>query len=155
MSGEYLIDLLDHKRRVAGYMQLTANELFRRACEHDSSKFGPSEFEAYEQAFPAFQKYAYGSREYEAEVRKIKPAVQHHYAANDHHPEFFANGIADMNLIQLLEMVCDWIAASERSHGGTDKSLKINKQRFGISDQLHRVIENTVEDLINRKQKGV
>ena len=151
MAGEYLADLIDHKRRVTGYMQLIANELYRRARGHDISKFGPPEFEAFEQAFPALQKYAYGSEEYWAEIRKIKPAVQHHYAANDHHPEFFANGIDDMNLIQVVEMVCDWIASSERFQGDIGASLKINRERFGISDQLHSVIGNTVECLIGRK----
>src|SRR5690242_1417241 len=35
MSSDYVKDLVDHKLRVAGYMQIVANELFRRAIMHD------------------------------------------------------------------------------------------------------------------------
>jgi len=55
MSDEFLADLIDHRNRVAGYMQLVTNELFRRACEHDNSKFSPAEYDAYREAFPAFR----------------------------------------------------------------------------------------------------
>ncbi len=64
MPSDYVKDLVDHKQRVAGYMQLIANDLFRRATIHDNSKFSPEEFEAYEEAFPELQQYAYGTEEF-------------------------------------------------------------------------------------------
>jgi hypothetical protein len=151
VADDFLTDLIDHKNRVGGYMRLVADELLRRACEHDNSKFSPSEFEAYESAFAGFQQHAFGTEEYKAVIEEIRPAVERHYAANDHHPEFFAGGVNDMNLVQIIEMVCDWIAASQRRHGDLGESLRINKARFTISDQLQRIIENTVEDLVDRK----
>jgi hypothetical protein len=123
-------------------------ELFKRAVVHDNSKFSPEEYEPYEEAFPGLQKYAYGTDEFKAELRKIKPAIQHHYENNDHHPERFmspiSSGIEYMNLIQIIEMTCDWIAASERSQKDIFEGLEMNKERFKISDQLHGIIKNTV-----------
>jgi hypothetical protein len=58
-----------------------------------------------------------------------------------------------MNLIQIIEMVFDWIASSERVQGDIGTSLKINRERFGISDQLHGIIENTVEYLIGQMRE--
>src|SRR5438132_7400657 len=107
MPSEFTNDLVDHKRRVAGYMQIVANELFRRATVHDNSKFSPLEFEAYDQAFPEFKKYAFGSLEMKAIYESIQPALHHHFQENDHHPEHFAAEVNDMGLIQLIEMVCD------------------------------------------------
>lgn len=76
-------------------------------------------YELYEKAFPNLQKYAYGTPEFKAELAKIKPAIRHHYEHNDHHIEFFyPAGIDGMHLVQLIEMICDWIAASERSQSG-------------------------------------
>lgn len=148
MPSEYVKDLVDHKRRVARYMQSVANELFWRASVHDNSKFSPEEFELYEQAFPALQKYAYGTEEFKTELRRIQPAIEHHYMHNDHHPEYFSDpGINSMNLIQIIEMVCDWLAASERSQADIRKGLEINRERFGITEQLAEVIKNTVKDL--------
>ncbi len=148
MPSDYVKDLVDHKRRVAGYMQVVANELFRRASVHDNSKFSEEEYGAYEEAFPDLQKYAYGSPEFKAALDTIKPAIAHHYAVNDHHPEYFEQGIAQMNLIQLIEMICDWLAASERSQKDIRVGLEINKKRFAIDNQLHSIIKRTVDSLL-------
>jgi hypothetical protein len=145
MPSDYVKDLVDHKRRVAWYLQIAAGDLFRRATVHDNSKFSPEEFEAYEEAFPGLQRYAYGTDEFKAELKKIEPAIRHHYSVNDHHPEYFGDGINGMNLVQIMEMVFDWLAASARSKTDFTHGLEINKARFGISDQLFEVIKNTVQ----------
>lgn len=144
MPSDYVKDLVDHKRRVAGHMQTVANDLFGRAAVHDNSKFSEEEYSAYDAAFPGLQKYAYGTPEFKAELSKIGLAVAHHYSVNDHHPEFFRNGVSDMNLIQLIEMVCDWMAASERSKTDIIKGLEMNQKRFQIDDQLMSIIKNTI-----------
>lgn len=150
MPSDFLVDLIDHKRRVGLYLQKVANALFGRAVVHDNSKFSPEEYEPYEEAFPNLQKYAYGTEELRAELRKIKPAIKHHFANNDHHPEWHDQGIDGMDLIQLIEMVCDWIAASERSQADIFKGLEMNKERFKINDQLYCIIKNTVMVLTDR-----
>jgi hypothetical protein len=147
MPSDYVKDLVDHKQRVAKRMQIVANELFKRAANHDNSKFSEEEFEAYDGAFAELQKYAYGTEDFKAALNKIKPAIAHHYAVNDHHPEHFEQGVNQMNLIQLIEMVCDWLAASERSQKDIRAGLEINKKRFGIDEQLCGIIKNTIEKL--------
>lgn len=151
MPSGFLKDLVDHKRRVAGYMQLVANDLFHRAAVHDNSKFEPEEFEPYDVAFPELQKYPYGSEELKTVYKSIKPAIQHHFQNNDHHPEFSKDGINDMTAIQLIEMVCDWLAASERSQTSIMTGLEINKERYGIDDQTYRIIVNTAKHLAPEK----
>ena len=48
-----------------------------------------------------------------------------------------------MNLIDLVEMICDWKAATMRhSDGDIYKSLDDNKKRFGISDELYQILLN-------------
>lgn len=147
MLSDYIKDLIDHRWRVGRYMRIVANALFQNALIHDNSKFEPEEFGAYEAAFPKLQKYAYGSEEFKQALQTIQPAIEHHYQANDHHPEHFENGIADMDLIQLTEMVCDWLAASERSQKDVHAGLEINRQRFNIDPQLFRIISNTIRRL--------
>ena len=144
MPSEYVKDLVDHKQRVAGYMQLLANDLFWRSARHDNSKFSDEEFEAYEEAFPELQKYAYGTPEFKAALEKIRPAVEHHYHENDHHPEYHNNGVNDMTLVQLMEMLCDWLAASERSQVSFARFLEGAKGKYGIDEQLFAIICQTV-----------
>lgn len=58
-------------------------------------------------------------------------------------PEF---GISGMNLIDLIEMLCDWKAATIRHNDGDiRKSIAINQKRFGYSDEMKRFMLNTVE----------
>jgi hypothetical protein len=150
MSDDFLADIVDHKRRVGGYMRLIANELFRRAVEHDNSKLGPEEYELFAGAFEGLQNNVYGSEAYQAQLQRIGPAIEHHYRVNDHHPEHFTGGVNDMNLIHVMEMVCDWIASSERKLGDVNRSLEVNRKRFGIGDQLYGIMENTVKELADR-----
>lgn len=144
MPSDFLKDLVDHKARVAKHLHNAAIELIKRAIVHDNSKFSPEEYEAYEAAFSELQKYAYGSDEFKAALATIQPAIQHHYAVNSHHPEHFENGINDMTLVQLIEMLCDWKAASERSQTDRQKGMLINKGRFGIGDQLFGILQRTL-----------
>ena len=53
-----------------------------------------------------------------------------------------------MNLVDLIEMICDWKAASERhADGDIYKSIEINQKRFGYSDELKQILKNTIEIL--------
>jgi|SRR5690349_8744077 len=144
MPSDFLNDLIDHKRRVAEYLRRDANESFERAIIHDNSKFSPEEYEIYEQAFPELQKHPYGSEQFKLAIQTLGPALEHHYKANSHHPEHFENGIEDMTLFDVREMVYDWMAASHRSQTGIEKGLEINAKRYGIGDQLLKIIKNTV-----------
>ena len=54
--------------------------------------------------------------------------------------------INDMTLIDLVEIFCDWKASSERHNDGNiRKSIEVNTDRFGMSPQLVRILENTIE----------
>jgi hypothetical protein len=150
MPSDFLADLIDHKRRVGLYLQNVANALFGRAVVHDNSKFLPVEYEAYDNAFPEFKKHAFGSEGMKAVYESIKPALDHHLHSNRHHPEYFKNGIDDMNLLDVIEMTCDWLAASGRSEVDIFKGLEMNKERFSISDQLYCIIKNTVTELTGK-----
>lgn len=73
-------------------------------------------------------------------------ALQHHYANYRHHPEHFVKGINDMNLVDIVEMLCDWKAASLRQNDGNLlKSIDTNAQRFGYDDQLKQIFINTAK----------
>jgi hypothetical protein len=75
-------------------------------------------------------------------------ALQHHYQVNSHHPEHFENGVNGMSLLDLIEMLADWKAAGMRhANGNITQSLEVNRKRFGMSDQLFEIFQNTVAEL--------
>jgi hypothetical protein len=120
-------------------------ELMRRQFTHDRSKLAPPEVSVFTEYTPKLRGSTYGSEEYKAMLAEMQPALDHHYAHNRHHPEFFENGIEGMNLFDLIEMFIDWNAAVKRhSDGCIYKSIEINTERFGLSGQLVRILKNTV-----------
>lgn len=53
-----------------------------------------------------------------------------------------------MTLLDLVEMFCDWKAATERhADGSIVKSIQHNKGRFNISPQLVSILENTRREM--------
>jgi hypothetical protein len=140
------LETIDHIGQVRTYLNQAIIDLVDRSVNHDASKLEEPELSSFSKITPFMKHIKYGSIEYKEVLNKIGPAISHHYEHNDHHPENNPNGIKGMTLMSLLEMTCDWIAASLRNSGGDIwDSLEINKERFSISDDLFAIIENTIK----------
>ena len=120
-----------------------------RAKVHDASKLEEHEKSGYDVCTIRLKNIPYGTPEYKAALEELKPTLEHHYAANSHHPEHYENGIAGMDIFDLIEMIMDWKAATERMKDGGDieKSIAYNKDRFKIDPQLVSIMENTVKSM--------
>jgi hypothetical protein len=140
-------DTLDHKAKVQAAMGKLINELLQRAATHDNSKLQEPEKSGYDALGAAMQGVEYGTPEYFAVIAASQLAVAHHYAYNRHHPEHHADGVDDMTLVDLLEMVCDWEAAAQRRDKHALEQAAALSTRFAIGGQLQRIILNTLEDL--------
>lgn len=137
----------EHIENVRNLLNVMVQELLRRGEAHDQSKLGDLERQTFVEFTPKLKNCTYGSDEYKGYLKAMGPALEHHYANNRHHPEFFENGIAGMNLIDLLEMLLDWKAASMRhADGDLEKSLDINADRFNISPEVVTLLRNTIRD---------
>ena len=142
-------DTHQHIQRVCELLFAVNNNLVARGIDHDKSKLGPVEKPIFDTVTPRLRGLTYGSEEYKASLAEMKPALDHHYANNSHHPEHFqkavciicfaeypsphegtclccGNGtftqeanIAGMSLLDLIEMLCDWKAAGERHADGS------------------------------------
>jgi hypothetical protein len=122
------------------------SKLQKQVEKHDSSKLKEPEKAYFDEATPKLKNLEYGSDEYKKSLEDIKPALDHHYANNSHHPDHYKNGINGMSLIDLVEMIADWKAACSRNKDSNiEKSLEINKEKFKINDQLYDILKNTIE----------
>ncbi len=140
-----------HQENVKVFMNKLIKMQINRYENHDISKELSPEVEIFAEYTPKLAKSTFGSAEYKLFLEEMEPVLEHHYAVNRHHPEHFPNGILDMNLVDLIEMICDWKAASLRHNNGNIlKSIDINKDRFNISDDLVKILKNTAELLENQ-----
>ena len=143
------VDTYEHIHKVQGYVLDAAQRLMVRALEHDRSKLWPPEDLRFAEVSKALKGVDYGSGEYKDLLAELKPALDHHYAHNRHHPEHH-DSVDEMTLIDLLEMICDWKAASERHDSGDIlKSIEINTERFGLSEQLACILTRTAHELFD------
>lgn len=144
-------DTFRHIERVRNLLNICVQSLLRRGEMHDQTKLEKPEVELFTKYTPMLASCTYGSDEYNGFRNAMKPALQHHYANNSHHPEHWKNGINDMSLLDMVEMLCDWKAASERHNDGNiRKSIEINADRFGMSPQLTKIFENTADILFGK-----
>ena len=137
--------VLVHVKMVREYIDLLIKKLEDRGNNHDASKMTSPEVEVFSEFTPKLSACTYGSEEYKGFLAGMRPALEHHYANNRHHPEHFPNGLSDMNLVDLVEMICDWKAATRKHRDGNIlKSLEINSKRFNMDPQLLAILHNTV-----------
>lgn len=147
-------DTWRHINRVQQLISVVIKDLLDRAIRHDQSKLVPPEVGLFAELTPKLANVTYGSPQYQEFLNQLKPALSHHYARNSHHPEHYKHGIEEMSLFDLMEMICDWKASSERHiDGNIRKSIEVNSSRFDISPQLRRILENTAAILESKDRE--
>lgn len=141
-----LVDTKMHMLSVLSKILIIVQDLIERASNHDKSKLESPEKEIFDKFTPLLRDLEYGSQEYKNTLKDMQVGIDHHYSVNRHHPEFFVDGINGMNLVDLIEMLCDWKSAGERHTqypGDILKSIEINSERFKIDPQLKQILFNT------------
>jgi len=111
-------------------------KLIKRAIVHDASKYSKAEA-PYFAAASNTKDVVYGSEQYKQDVEvNLKPALDHHYKLNSHHPQHHDKGIKEMHPMDLIEMLVDWKASTLRNkNGDIKKSLELNRKRYGYTKQ--------------------
>lgn len=143
---ECKLKTIQHIENVRKYIKVLTDKLTVRGINHDKSKLQDPEIDLLVEYTPKIAGTQYGSEEYNQIHEQLKPALDHHYAVNRHHPEHFAGGVDDMNLIDICEMLADWKAATQRQNDGNLlKSIEYNCSRFQIDSQLKNILLNTAK----------
>ena len=142
-------DTKNHIKQVRVFTDRLAEAIIDRGCYHDFSKLREPEKSIFDEFTPKLAETTYGSLEYKKYLNEMKVALDHHYADNRHHPEHHINGVHDMNLVDLIEMLCDWKAATMRHNDGDImKSIEFNQERFDYDDGIKQLMINTVNDYL-------
>jgi len=137
-----------HKYWVFWNMFKFGCKIIARGFSHDMSKFSRYESTEYSKVIKRLKHVTYGSPEYKKMLAELKPAIDHHTSINSHHPEHYKNGIADMSMLDKIEMLCDWAVAVRRHNDGDIyRSIEINQKRFGYSDIEKDIFLSIIREL--------
>ncbi len=141
-------DTRKHIAQVRSLLVDIRSEFDRRGAVHDASKLKSPEVEVFDEFTPKLKHSTYGSDEYREFLVGMGAGLKHHYENNRHHPEHFPEGIDGMNLLDVLEMLADWKAATMRhDDGDLGKSIEINQKRFGYDDRFKGLLHRTALDM--------
>jgi len=145
MTYDCTEEIKKHRDRVHRILQGIADELASRGKIHDMSKIqSPLEKISFDHWLPEIRKYEFGSENYKNALAQMGTGLTMHYDANRHHPEHFPDGIDGMSLIDLIEMLADWMAVCAEKNVPVD--LISAKDRWKIGDQLMKILENTLRE---------
>jgi hypothetical protein len=143
-------EVTKHRKQVEWWMYGFAQVLIGRSKHHDKSKLEAPEKQTFDVFTPKLKTLTFGSAEYKAALVEMGAGLKHHYENNRHHPEHYPEGIAGMTLHDVVEMLCDWMAAAGAK--GNPVDLDMLGKRFDICPQLIQIFENTLreEDFYNQ-----
>lgn len=145
----YEADVWKHRHLVAELMVKASIILLGAGVVHDASKLTDKERPYYEKPVWALNHSGveYGSPEYKRLTAQMGQGWEHHKAANAHHPEFYGQepeALSMMNMFEMIEMLCDWIAASKRKGNDPAQAMKFLKEKYPVSEQLEKILLNTL-----------
>lgn len=135
-----------HVRLVRKNGRILLKELQERLSIHDASKLEEPERSVYAEHGDKLKHTEYGSKEYEQLLELVKPAIDHHWAVNRHHIPHWPKGIDDFDLVDLMELLADWVSSTKKGlNGNIHKSVEVNVKKYNISPQLANILTNTIE----------
>lgn len=142
-TEEYIIN---HKRAVQRWMQKFSLVLMDRGEKHDNSKLQEPEF-SYWCKMDEEPRYRYGTKEYKDKIERYRPLFEIHWKANRHHPEYFNYHFDDVDLIDLIEMLCDWLSYRDKlSYTEASDLVHQQCQRYGFSEEKEFLLLNTLKN---------
>lgn len=137
---------LRHIMTVQGLLRRVARQLLNRADDHDLSKLGPDELGGMIEIDGIADRYGLNSPEYM--VALLGKAIKLHQSRHTHHPEYHPNGVEDMSIFDLIEMVCDWKTANKlRGHPEWEKSVDMLVKRLSLSPEYVLLINLIAREL--------
>jgi hypothetical protein len=148
----YEYDTCKHQQTVCNLLLEVSKKFIDRAMDHDASKLEEPERSHYIEPVYALnhEEVPYGSERYKELTAQMGKGWEHHKFTNDHHPEFFETPVSPddtlgaMNLFAIMEMLCDWVAASKRRGNEPSEALKFLVKRIHIDDQVYLILLNTL-----------
>ncbi len=138
-------DIKAHIERVTSKMEGLIEQLRKRAENHDKSKLEYPELQGFIR-MDKEPRYPYGSPEYFDKIKRYEYVFRHHYENNPHHPEHYDGWISEMDLLDIIEMLCDWTSYREGLTAiEAISTVEQQAKRFNLSDELSSIMLNTLK----------
>ena len=153
--GEYEKPFFDEHKPVLDRFEVTSDDY---ATALDKLKIGLKHHYENNSHHPEYygspsqldERYLESVETHKAQIEMLNTDLKYYGAACQVKPVPFEyeGGINSMSLFDIIEMLMDHKAASEKTKNGSiQKSLDYGKERFKYSDQLYKILQNTVREM--------
>lgn len=143
--------IISHVSRVRKHLDVIIRLLYNRKLMHDASKLSEEELPIWEK-MDSEPRYEYGSPEYFDKIKRYKKVFDIHYKKNRHHPEHYPEGVWNMTIIDIIEMMCDWLGYRD-SLSYTDAIKIVAEQMFRYKIINQEEYEQTLSNPIILKKE--
>ena len=145
------------KENIPEYVFDPNGEIEAALIQHDQSKYGAEEYDAYDQ-------YFYGNNKSYTVVQNFNLAWLHHIHVNPHHWQHWVlinddpkDGTValDMPYEVIVEMICDWWAFSWVKGDLTEifDWYEDHKERMILSDKTRKTVEKILDAIKEKNSK--
>jgi len=143
-KDDWIQDTVIHRDCVTTGINHAIVELKQRAEDHDLTKFEDEEAEGYYKAIPYLRQHETLPADIQCAFDR---AWDHHKTKNDHHPEFYADGLLGMDFIVLIELASDWCAAMLRENNpqSIESNVKTFASRYHYPEYFATLLINTMK----------
>lgn len=139
---EFASKLVRYKTDVQHVIHQMSSILNERAVTHDQSAFNQMEMQNAFIAINAEGKNPIDTQQLLTTVQDI------HFASNPHHPEYHENGVRDMSIFDILELMADWKITSRAKVNTTfDQYLNEQFAVYDVPEYVQSIIRQTAKQL--------
>ena len=135
----------EHISHVRTYLFKVMSEIMMRSANHDNSMMDPEEKRYLDEFIPVLSQNEPGSPEHKAALDQMLSGRDHHFQKNNHHLEHYGS-LSGMDLLDLIEWVCDQKAASmQDGNRNIVDRLNLYFKKYDFPVELIDMIHNTVK----------
>lgn len=146
-----------HISRVQKWISKFSTILYIRGLNHDRSKLCEPELSMWKK-MDEEPRYPYGTKEYQEKLNRYQELFKLHYKRNKHHPEHWSGYYLEMDLIDIIEMLCDWLGYKEDITIEEAEAL-IDQQcrRYNFNNTFRALLFNTLKNyfIVSEEEKSL
>ena len=153
---KYFLPLLDQEFELKSCSVEEFKEAIQNASNnitvHDETKYMDIEFEPYRLRFyqTEEEKLALQSQDMIIQQQQdFETAWEHHYKNNPHHPKYWVQddgSIRDMDLVYIIEMLCDWLSFGDDIKVWYQNKAKDEKNAMSI--RTKEIVEELMDIIV-------
>jgi hypothetical protein len=129
-------------KKILDYIKEQIND---RGNNHDKSKFNKNEIDGWILG-SNLEQLDKNSDEYNQAKKLYDNAYKIHHKQNRHHPEYFKHGFSDMNVVDVVEIIADWMMDAVEENKSFEQIVNEKQKEFNFDNAIRNLLINSAKE---------